>query len=147
MDIQIASNFERYLYFGAEGDSKRIRDAMTQLSEKGNLEWPLPAGERFSATRSSDDEILGQIRRVYDESGYLVDPHTACGFTDAGEGGTEVILATASPAKFPEAMKAAVGEEPLHPYLEELKEREMVTYPLPPDVRAVRTFISDHLPS
>jgi threonine synthase len=147
MDIQIASNFERYLYYGAEGDSKRIRDAMTHLSEKGHLEWTLPAGEGFAATRTSDDEILCQIRRVHDEYGYLIDPHTACGFTGRDNGRTEIVLATASPAKFPEVMMAAVGEAPRHPYLEELKERDVITHSLPAEVEAVRTFIADHLPS
>jgi threonine synthase len=147
MDIQIASNFERYLYYLSDGDSKCIRDVMTRLAEEGHFEWTQPAGERFTATRSSDDEILGQIRRVHDDYGYLVDPHTACGFACRGEGRTEIVLATASPAKFPKVMEAAVGEAPRHPYLEELKAREVVTYSLPAEVDAVRTFIADHLSS
>ena len=147
MDIQIASNFERYLYFGADGDSERIQAAMTRLSEEGHLEWALPVGDGFTATRTSDDEILRQIRRVHDEYGYLIDPHTACGFTGPGDGRTEVLLATASPAKFPKVIKAATGEEPRHPCLEKLKGREVITHSLPAEVDAVRAFIADHLPS
>jgi threonine synthase len=147
MDIQIASNFERYLYYGADGDSECIQAAMTRLSEEGHLEWALPVGDGFTATRTSDDEILRQIRRVHDEYGYLIDPHTACGFTGPGDDRTEVLLATASPAKFPKVMKAAIGEEPRHPCLEKLKEREVITHSLPAEVDAVRAFIAEHLPS
>lgn len=147
MDIQIASNFERCLFYLAGGDSRRIRDVMTRLSEEGRLEWTLTADDRFDATRSSDDEILDQIRRVHDEYGFLIDPHTACGFTCPGEGRTEIILATASPAKFPSVMKAAVGEAPRHPNLEDLKARPMNIHSLPAEVDAVRAFITDHLPS
>jgi threonine synthase len=147
MDIQIASNFERYLYYGAGGDSERVRAAMIRLSEEGHLDWAPPIGSGFSATRTSDEEILSQIRRVHDEYGYLIDPHTACGFTGSGEGGTEVFLATASPAKFPEVMRAAIGEAPSHPCLEQLKGREVIAHSLPAEVDAVRAFIADHLPA
>jgi len=149
MDIQIASNFERFLYFTADGDAARVRQAMASLGETGHLEWALPAEVGFSSTRSSDGEILDRIREVYEATGYLVDPHTACGFTGAKPvaGDTEIILATASPAKFPEVMKAAVGQVPTDPHLEALKVKPVVNHRLPADVEAVKTFIEEHLES
>lgn len=145
MDIQIASNFERFLYFTADGDAALVRRAMLSLEETGQLDWELPGEDGFSTTRTSDDEILDRIRTVHDASGYLVDPHTACGFSGEAVDGTEIILATASPAKFPDAMKEATGRVPIHPHLEALKARPIVTHRLPADVDAVRTFIENHL--
>lgn len=145
MDIQIASNFERFLYFTADGDAALVRRAMLSLEETGQLDWELPGEDGFSTTRTSDDEILDRIRTVHDASGYLVDPHTACGFSGEAVDGTEIILATASPAKFPDAMKEATGRVPIHRHLEALKARPIVTHRLPADVDAVRTFIENHL--
>lgn len=145
MDIQIASNFERFLYMTADGDAAAVRRAMVSLEESGELDWQLPDGDRFSSTRTSDEEILDHIRSVHEQSGYLVDPHTACGFSGGAVEGTEIILATAGPAKFPDAMKEATGRVPTHPHLEALKAKPIVTHRLPADVDAVRTFIEDHL--
>lgn len=145
MDIQIASNFERFLYFTADGDAALVRRAMLSLEETGQLDWELPVEDGFSTTRTSDDEILNRIRTVHDTFGYLVDPHTACGFSGEAVDGTEIILATASPAKFPDAMKEATGRVPTHPHLEALKAKPIVTHRLPADVDAVRAFIENHL--
>jgi threonine synthase len=147
MDIQIASNFERFLYFSADGEASRVRQSMAALEETGQLTWSLPGDDGFSTTRTSDQEILERITEVHKTSGYLVDPHTACGFSGDRGDGTEIILATASPAKFPEAMDTATGVVPTHPSLEALKARPLVTHRLPADVDAVRAFIENHLDS
>ncbi|MEZ5276464.1 MAG: threonine synthase [Opitutaceae bacterium] len=149
MDIQIASNFERYLHYLAEGDASRVREAMTQLARDGRLDWAREDCGRFQATRTSDEAILERIREVYRTTGYLVDPHTACGFTPAqsGAGKTEVFLATASPAKFPDVMKQAIGSVPTHPALEALKDKPVVVHGLPASTQAVRAFIEAHLPA
>lgn len=145
MDIQIASNFERFLHFTANGDASTVCRAMASLQDTGQLDWALPAEDGFSTTRTSDDEILDRIRKVYETSGYLVDPHTACAFSGGKVDGTEIILATASPTKFPEAMQAATGTVPTHPSLEALKTRSIVTHRLPADADAVRRFVEKHL--
>lgn len=147
MDIQIASNFERFLYFTADGDAALVRQAMASLEQTGQLTWPLPVEDGLSTTRTSDHEILERIRGVYEASAYLVDPHTACGFSGERVDGTEIILATASPAKFPEAMEKATGQVPTHPHLEALKAKPIVTNRLPADVDSVRAFIENHLDS
>jgi threonine synthase len=79
---------------------------------------------------------------VYREFGYIVDPHTACGFKDLDPGRTSVVLATASPAKFPETIRAAIGLEPTHPSLEALKGLPIVKYRIPASASAVREFVS-----
>ena len=148
MDIQIASNFERYLHYLAGGDASSVCHALEHLERHGRLEWPRMDDGRFTATRTSDEAILERIREVYETTGYAVDPHTACGFTPAGspDGATEVVLATASPAKFPEVMRRAIGSEPTHPVLEALKGRTVVRHLLPSSTGAVREFVTAHLP-
>ena len=77
-------------------------------------------------TVAMDGEIEGIIRRVYREHGYIVDPHTACGFKELNPDRVSVVLSTAHPAKFPDAIKAATGVDSTHPALEALKSRPVV---------------------
>jgi threonine synthase len=140
MDIQAASNFERFLWYALGGDAARVRELMAAMRGGGTLELPLPDCG-FSSSRMGDDEIPGVIERVWREHGYVVDPHTACAFKDLPGEGTSVVLATASPAKFPEVVAAATGTEPLHPVLEELKAKPLRRHPLPAEVGAVKAFI------
>ena len=124
MDIQVASNFERFRYYCAGADPAA---------------WP-----EFMASRCTDAEIPGIIRRVYREHGYIIDPHTACAFQDLNPDRLSVVLATASPAKFPETIRAAIGVEPTDPALEALKTRPIVKHRLPADPEAIRAFIGEH---
>jgi threonine synthase len=124
MDIQVASNFERFRYYCAGADPAA---------------WP-----EFTASRCTDAEIPGIIRRVYREHGYIIDPHTACAFQDLNPDRLSVVLATASPAKFPETIRAAIGVEPTDPALEALKTRPIVKHRLPADPEAIRAFIGEH---
>ena len=91
-----------------------------------------------------DAEIPGIIRRVQQEFGYVVDPHTACAFKDLNPEHLSVVLATASPAKFPDTIQAAIGLEPTHPSLEALKGRPIVKHRLPADAAAVARFVAEH---
>jgi threonine synthase len=124
MDIQAASNFERFRYYTTGSDPAA---------------WP-----EFTASRCSDAEIPGIIARVYREHGYIVDPHTACGFKDLNPNRLSVVLATASPAKFPDTIRAAIGVEPTDPGLEVLKTRPIVKHRLSADPGAIRAFIAAH---
>jgi len=124
MDVQVASNFERFRYYSTGTDPAA---------------WP-----EFTASRCSDAEIPGIIARVYREHGYIIDPHTACGFKDVNPDRLSVVLATASPAKFPETIRAAIGIEPTDPSLEALKARPVVKHRLPADPAAIRAFIAAH---
>lgn len=147
MDIQVASNFERFLYYWIEGQdpgdrARRVEEWMKAFAARGRVDLPSPEGAGFSSTATVDEEIPGIIRRVKEEYGYLVDPHTACGFAWEPRPGEEtIVLATAHPAKFPETMERAIGVAPTHPSLEALKERETVRYPLEASPDSIREFI------
>lgn len=120
MDIQISSNFERFLFEASHRDAALIRAQMGALAQGGRFEIGAalaPWRAEFDAASASEDEVAAAIRRVRKESQYLMDPHTACGWVALDkcldQGPTpEVILATAHPAKFPDAMEKITGERP-----------------------------------
>ncbi|MEM7010073.1 MAG: threonine synthase [Verrucomicrobiota bacterium] len=141
MDIQIASNFERFLYYHVDGDGAAVTKMMHQIHDTGRLEVPNFNPDSFDATRTSDEAIIANIKRVHDEYNYIVDPHTACGFTDIDPDRNTVILGTAHPAKFPDVITKAIGEESKHPDLEALKTKEIVSYELEPTADAVKAFM------
>ncbi len=144
MDIQIASNFERFLYYHCGEDGKKTASQMAKIAKSGKLKLPNFDPDIFTATRCDDDDILANIQRVKEEYSYVVDPHTACAFQEIDPDRTTVVLATASPAKFPNVIKKAIGETPTDPLLEVLKKRRQKRYPLEPDAEAVREFIEKH---
>jgi len=124
MDIQISSNFERYLFEASGRDAELIRQKMQALGKTGRFDLgPLEAtfAQDFGAAAASEADVAAAIRRLHAECGYLVDPHTACAVAAAdrvfksGEGAPQVILATAHPAKFPDALQAITGERPALP--------------------------------
>jgi threonine synthase len=98
-----------------------------------------------------DAGIRAALAAVYSEFGYTACPHTACAFAGLTGGGwrsggrTRVVLATAHPAKFPDAVLEATGVEPRHPTLERLKDLPLRTTPLPADAGAVRALIGSGL--
>jgi threonine synthase len=98
-------------------------------------------GDTFTSSRCDDTEIPGIIRQVHRAYGYIVDPHTACAFKDLDASRPSVVLATASPAKFPETIRAAIGIEPKDPSLEALKSRPVVKVKIVADAAAIRAFI------
>ncbi len=146
MDIQIASNFERYLYFLHDGDTARIRALLHDLQVTGRLEVDAARHARvrsdFDAAAASDPEILEQIRATHAASGYILCPHTAVG-AHAARGLEDVVcLATAHPAKFNEAVIAAIGREaPPPPSLQGLMERDARCAELDATVGAVKSHL------
>ncbi len=124
MDIQVSSNFERLL-FEAEGrDAATVRRHMAGLAQGGAFaigERAMAAiREGFDAGRAGEDEVAATIRRVRAGAGYLLDPHTAVAVAVAEKSRREpgvptVVLGTAHPAKFPDAVEAACGERPALP--------------------------------
>jgi threonine synthase len=120
MDIQISSNFERYLFEASGRDAAMIRTKMRDLSQTrrfdlGSLKDDLAAD--FAASAASEDDVADAIQRLKESCGYLMDPHTACGFVAAERAlrrskAPQVILSTAHPAKFPDALQAITGERP-----------------------------------
>ena len=104
----------------------------------------------FGAARFDDDDTLGIMRAVHAETGLLVDPHTAVGLgAGAGRAGSRawpiVALATAHPAKFPDAVEEATGRRPeLPPHLADLFERPERTTVVANDLAAVEAVVARH---
>lgn len=123
MDIQVASNFERYLYYLFGGDSARVRDAFASLARNGRIDVSraeLATVQAEFASRSvNQEETIATISSFHAQTGYILDPHTAVGVQAARElvtdGTPTVCLATAHPAKFAEAVVRAIGQEPPRP--------------------------------
>lgn len=144
MDIQVASNFERFLYYHNEKNADKTLSQMADFAGSGAIEVPDFNSSNFSATSCSDDEILENIRKVKEEFNYVVDPHTACGFQDLDLKSTHVILATAHPAKFPDVIEKAIGERPTHDSLEAIKKKKQVNFPVENSLEAVQKFVEDN---
>ncbi len=154
MDIQVSSNFERLLFEESGRNSTLVIEAMANLRDRGAFEIPASTlarmRERFSACRVSRDEAASAMRRLFEETGMLVDPHTAVGLAAARKeqergSGPMVVLSTAHPAKFPEAVKRATGRtaeipERLQARLHGRERFEL----LPNSARAVADTIETH---
>ncbi|MDH3391266.1 MAG: threonine synthase, partial [Desulfobulbaceae bacterium] len=150
MDIQMASNFERYLYYLYNCDSDRTRRDLEHFSQSGKLSFDKELLHTiktdFASKSVSEEETISTIRRFYEEHNYLLDPHTAVGVNAAQECCSEnipvVCLATAHPAKFGDAVIKAIGKAPdLPPGLQGLKGKESRCEVLNPDIKAVQDFI------
>ena len=151
MDIQVASNFERLLFELVSRRDERLRELMAGFSEERRFEVEADqlglAREWFSAYRVSEEETLAMMAKTLEATGELVDPHTAVGLVAAGaaRGETDaplVTLATAHPAKFPEAVFKATGRHPaLPPHLSSLMKKPERFTTLPNDLTAVQSHI------
>lgn len=153
MDIQVASNFERYLFYLFGEDPRRVREAFERFPETGRMEFTPSERDTVTADFLSRTvnrmETIETIASFFGDTGYLLDPHTAVGVKaalDRRECGLPLIcLATAHPAKFDEAVVTATGREPERPAsltgIEKLPSRCDV---LEADLAAVREFIERH---
>jgi threonine synthase len=141
MDIQVASNFERFVYYSVGRDPSRVREIMTTFKTDGVYRFADFEADTFSASRCTDQQIPAIMRDVHARYGYVVDPHTACAFADLDPNRLSVVLATAHPAKFPDTLHDAIGVDPVHGSLELLKTRPIVKYKVPSDAAAIREFI------
>ena len=122
MDILVSSNLERLLFYASDGDCALVSGLMQQLKENGVYSlsgMPLQKIRQvFSAGSCSEEDTRKTIRRIWKDSGWLCDPHTAVAFHVleqyqlSGEytGNKCVVLSTASPFKFPAAVLSALGE-------------------------------------
>lgn len=146
MDIQRASNFERYLYYLLDEDAPLVGRLMAQLDRKGQLAVSAAqlgrAATLFSAFAVSEVQTLEQIRTFYQETGYILDPHTAVGMKAAADFPDAICLATAHPAKFGTAVLRAIGREPaVPPELSGLMERPSRCAVLAADTEEIRQHI------
>lgn len=151
MDIQVSSNVERYLWelYGRNGAV--VAEAMAGFRATGRLDIGEGRHQRlrstFTGVRVDDDATLAEIRRVHEATGTLVDPHTAVGVAAARAVPSDpdvprVVLATAHPAKFPDAVEEATGVRPLLPdHLADLLERPERVDHLPNDALALADYL------
>lgn len=151
MDIQVSSNFERLLFDLFDRNGARVAACMQRFRAEGRLpieeaEWRA-ARRLFSGYRLDDEATKRAIAEVYRESGELVDPHTVIGIM-AGRAERQdpkvpmVALATAHPAKFPDAVEAATGVRPALPErLADLLQRPERLTRLPNDLAVVEGFV------
>jgi threonine synthase len=144
MDIQVSSNFERFLYYSVGQNPAKVREVMETFKKTGAYVFENFDRDTFTASRTNDSEIPGIIRQVYQDFGYIADPHTACGFKSLSKDRPSIVLATASPAKFPDTIIAAIGIEPTHPSLEALKAKPLVKHKLPASAEAIRAYLDQH---
>jgi threonine synthase len=124
MDIQVSSNFERLLFEASRRDAPLVRRLMDQLKQSGRFVLPdamlAAIREEFDAGRADETEASAAIRAAWREAGELVDPHTAVALAVAERDSSDtsipnVVLSTAHPAKFPDAVEAACGVRPQLP--------------------------------
>jgi len=151
MDIQVSSNFERLLFEMNDRDGARTADDLLRFRATGRLDTDPDAFDRwiapvFDAASVSDDETLAEVARVYRDTGLLIDPHTATGTVAARRllgDRPMVTLATAHPAKFPDAVERATGVRPELPdELADLYERSERLTRVSNDLGEVEALIS-----
>ena len=155
MDIQVASNFERFLYYHFEQDSDRLVRFMQEFAANGAASIGAPPDtQSMSSVAVNRKDTLAAMQEVHTQYGYVLDPHTAVGYhaarnhLDQQLESTDVfVVATAHPAKFPDAVQQATGGEPTHPTLEALKGLPMRRQALPCDIDAVKAYLVEQLHS
>ena len=154
MDIQVSSNLERLLFELLDRDGKAVAAFLNTFRKTGKAaldEKPYKAMlELFSGFRLDDAGTIREIAAVFEENGMLIDPHTAVGLAAAkAKRDPEVpmvAIATAHPAKFPEAVLRATGELPALPkHLSGLMKRPERFETLPNELPAVMNFISERM--
>ena len=156
MDIQVSSNFERLLFEMNSRDGAATAKQLKDFRMSGKLNvapsiftnW---IASVFTGYRCDDKQTLTTMKDVYQKSGMLIDPHTAVGLSAARQSkGTNypksqsiITLATAHPAKFPDAVRRATGQTPVLPeHLADLMSRPERIISLPNDLQAVQTFVA-----
>ncbi len=151
MDIQVSSNFERALFDAYGRDGKAVSQLMAELKTGG---FTVSQGamqalrEIYASGRASEEETSATIRAIYARTGEILCPHSAVGVKVAEEhlGATPMItLATAHPAKFPDAVEAATGIRPALPArMADLFERPERVTEVDNDLAAIEHFIREH---
>lgn len=149
MDIQVASNFERYLFYKLDQNAEKLAEFMKQFSNAGRAELRFNS-ERFDkdfvADSVSNEETIQTIKKYHEQFDYLVDPHTAVGITVAEKVKDAdvplVCLSTAHPAKFNDVMAEALPGVPVtHPSLEALRGSETRKIVMDVDIEAIKSLI------
>lgn len=152
MDIQVSSNFERALFLAMGEDAAGVTALMESLRQSGEFTIPPAALDRlraiYASGRASEDETTATIRRIHAETGYILCPHSAVAVKAAEENlnpdTVMITLATAHPAKFPDAVEAAIGTRPaLPPTMADLFDRSERVIRAENDLPALKTLIRE----
>lgn len=155
MDIQVASNFERFLFYYFDQDAQRLTQFMQDFAANGEASIGAPPEEALmSSTAVTQEQTIQAMRDVHQRFGYVLDPHTAVGYyaakhwqqnSETTSAGDTVVVGTAHPAKFPEAVVQATGVQPTHPTLQALDGLPMRRQSLPCDIEAVKAYLVESL--
>jgi threonine synthase len=150
MDIQIASNFERLYYEAVGRDPVETKRAFEAFNATGGIDLPTQGfgqlADLFTGIAVDEAETAATIAATYEATGEIVDPHTAVGVAAARRAASSdaplVVLSTAHPAKFPQAVEAAIGRQPgLHPRAHGLFDRDERIDHLPADAALVKAYV------
>ncbi len=151
MDIQVSSNVERLLFELYDRNASQLVDRMTEFKVEGVVETGdtrlAAVTEVFDGAAFDDDAVLAEIRRTHDTTGEVLDPHTAVGVAAARQARRTpdvpmICLATAHPAKFPDAVERAIGIRPELPeHLADLFDRAERFDALPLDLGAIKAHV------
>ena len=155
MDIQVSSNFERLLFEAYGRDATALNRLMAGFAQSGEFSiapGPLQAiREEFDAFSTDEAGCTREMTRVYNESSYVLDPHTAVAVSAARRALARdpatpmIVLSTAHPAKFPDAVAGAIrSRPPLPSHLADLLSRQEHFAILPNDPSAVERFVREH---
>jgi threonine synthase len=154
MDIQVSSNFERLLFDLHGRDGAALAETMRGFETSKRMEispaMRAEAAKLFSSARIDGDETAIAMRWAFEQTGEVIDPHTAIGLAAARQSDLPVdvpvvTLATAHPAKFRDAVERAIGQRPAQPTrISGLFERAERYEVLPATLEAVETFIAAH---
>ncbi len=150
MDIQVSSNFERLLFDLLDRDGAAVDETIRSFRTGGSLlldrnRWQC-ATRLFSGASLDDNGTIAEMRDIHERTGRQIDPHTAVGLAAARacrDGDAPVVvLSTAHPAKFPDAVEQATGQRPLLPlHLADLHHREERYVILPNDATALTDYV------
>jgi threonine synthase len=153
MDIQVSSNFERALYYAHGGDGAAIAALMAEMKAKGGFD--IAAGplamlrETFASGACNEAQTLAVMQATFAATGEVLCPHSAVGVHVAQDhlGKTPMItLATAHPAKFPDAVQTAMGTRPaLPPRMADLFDRPERITRAPNDLAALQSIIRERI--
>lgn len=149
MDIQVASNFERYLYYRLGCDAAKVKDVMAAFAKDGCIRLD-GKDDEIVAGRGDTAATLATIQSFYAKYNYILDPHTAVGVSVASafeqSGVPTICLSTAHPAKFSGAITQALGSDLAHhPTLEALKTLPLRNVKLNPDKPIIEEYVSKTL--
>jgi threonine synthase len=153
MDIQVSSNFERLLFELDERNGNLVAAQISQFRATGSMSLHATAMNElrslFDGARFDDAEVAACMKQVHEDTGMLLDPHSAIGVAAARAARLNpdvpmVVAATAHPAKFPDAVEAATGVRPgLPAHLADLMDRPERSTALPNDLAAVQAYVAE----